>query len=117
MKYIKQLTVILIITFASEMLHFLLPLPIPASIYGMAILFFALQSKLLRLDSVKDVGKFLNEIMPVFFIPAAVGLIDTWQLLGNYLVQIVITIVSTTFVVMIVAGKVTQFVIRLEAKK
>ena len=41
MKYLKQIGIILGITFIGEILNYLIPLPIPASIYGMAILFVA----------------------------------------------------------------------------
>ena len=42
MKYLKQFLIILSISLVGELLKYLLPLPIPASIYGMVILFVAL---------------------------------------------------------------------------
>ena len=42
MKYVKQFLIIIGISLAGEILKYILPLPIPASIYGMAILFIAL---------------------------------------------------------------------------
>ena len=70
MKYLRQFLLILFISFLGELLKYFLPLPIPASIYGMVILFIGLLSGIIKLDAVKDVGKFLIEIMPVMFIPA-----------------------------------------------
>ena len=58
MKYIKQFLIILLISFIGEILKCLLPLPVPASIYGMAILFFCLMTKIIKLDAVKETGKF-----------------------------------------------------------
>lgn len=78
MKILRQFGLILAITFAGEVLKALLPLPIPASIYGMVIMLVGLVSGLLRLEDVQDVGDFLIEIMPILFVPAAVGLIDSW---------------------------------------
>ena len=69
MKYLKQFLIILVISYAGELLKYVLPLPIPASIYGMVILLVGLLTGLIALDAVKDVGKFLIEIMPVMFIP------------------------------------------------
>ena len=68
MKYLRQFLLILFISFLGELLKYFLPLPIPASIYGMVILFIGLLSGIIKLDAVKDVGKFLIEIMPVMFI-------------------------------------------------
>ena len=42
MKYLKQFLIILLISFIGEILKAVLPLPVPASIYGMAILFVCL---------------------------------------------------------------------------
>ena len=74
MKYIKQFLIILLISFIGEGLNYLIPAPIPASIYGMVILFVCLCTKIIKLDDVKDTGLFLIEIMPLMFIPAGVGL-------------------------------------------
>ena len=78
MKYLRQFLLILLITLIGELLKYLLPLPIPASIYGMAILFAGLMSGVIPLDAVKEAGRFLIEIMPVMFIPAGVGLMVSW---------------------------------------
>ena len=72
MKYLKQFGIIIGISFVGEILHRVIPLPVPASIYGIVLLFVLLESKILPIDSVRETGKFLVEIMPVMFIPAAV---------------------------------------------
>ena len=78
MKYIRQFLIILAISFIGELLKYVLPLPIPASIYGMAILFVCLMTGWIKLEAVKETGKFLIEIMPLMFIPAGVGLMVSW---------------------------------------
>ena len=75
MKYLRQFLLILLISFIGELLHEVLPLPVPASVYGFAILFIGLLSGVIKLAHVKDTGKLLIEIMPVMFIPAGVGLL------------------------------------------
>ena len=52
MKYIKQLSIILLISFLGELIHYLLPLPIPASIYGLILLFVALLTGIVPLSAV-----------------------------------------------------------------
>jgi Putative effector of murein hydrolase LrgA len=106
MKYLKQFLIILAISFIGEVLHELLPLPVPASIYGILILFFLLKTKLIPLSSVRDTARFLVEIMLVMFIPAAVGIIaPSWL---KYLIMTV----GSTVIVMAVSGLVTQAVLR-----
>ncbi|MBR3538441.1 MAG: CidA/LrgA family protein [Eubacterium sp.] len=117
MKYLKQFLIILAISFAGETLYHLIPLPIPASIYGILILFTLLETKLLPLSAVKETGKFLIEIMPVMFIPAAVGLLESWSILKASWVSYAVITVCTTFLVMLVSGHVTQAVMRLGRRK
>ena len=112
MKYVKQFGIILAITFIGEALRYLIPLPIPASIYGLIILFIALYSGILKVDKVKEVGFFLIEIMPLMFIPAAVGLLDTWSALQSIWLQVVAVTLISTVIVMVTSGLVTQLVIR-----
>ena len=117
MKYIRQFLLILLVTFAGEVLRYLIPLPIPASIYGLLLLLAALLTGVIRLDAVKDTAKFLIEIMPLMFIPAAVGLLDSWGSLSEILVEVVVISVVSTILVMGISGVVTQFIIRREEKK
>ena len=74
MKYLRQFLIIIMISLIGEVMHYFIPLPVPASIYGMAILFVGLMTKFIPLDYVKDAGKLMIEIMPVMFIPAGWGL-------------------------------------------
>lgn len=117
MKYLKQFLIILAISFVGEILKYIIPLPIPASIYGMVIMFVALKTKLLKLDDVKSVGKFLIEIMPVMFIPAGVGLMSSWGVLKPVLVPVSIITVVVIITVMLASGWVSQIIIRRGRKK
>lgn len=112
MKYLKQFSIIALIALAGETFNHLLPLPIPASIYGIVILLILLMSGMLKVDQVKDVSSFLIEIMPVMFIPAAVGLLESFGLLMPSLAAYAVIIFVSTVAVMAVSGLVTQAVIR-----
>ena len=117
MKYLKQFLIILAISFIGEILKYIVPLPIPASIYGMVIMFICLQTKFLKLDDVKSVGKFLIEIMPVMFIPAGVGLMSSWGTLKPALVPVSVITVVVIITVMFASGWVSQLIIRRDRKK
>ena len=112
MKLLKQFLIILAISFVGEILKYLLPLPVPASIYGMVILFIGLQTGVIPLKSVRSAGKFMIEIMPVMFIPAGVGLMSSWGNLKPVLVPGLVITVEALLTVMIATGYVSQLVIR-----
>ena len=112
MKYLKQFLIILFVSFLGEILNYLIPLPIPASIYGILLMFLALELHIIPLSSVREAGRFLIEIMPVMFIPAAVGLIEAWGILKPNWLTYTLIMFATTFIVMIFSGRITQAVIR-----
>ena len=116
MKFLRQFMIILAISFIGEVLKYIVPLPIPASIYGLVILFIALETGIMKLSAVKDTAKFLIEIMPLMFIPAGVGLLESWGVLQPVLLPVAVITVVSTIIVMGVSGVVTQAVIRKEKK-
>lgn len=117
MRLVRQFLLVASISFLGEGLKALLPFPIPASVYGLILMFAALSLGIIKPHQVRDAARFLIEIMPVMFIPAAVGLLNAWDVLRPILLPVgVITVVSTV-VVMAVTGRVTQAVIRLGEKR
>lgn len=117
MKYIKQFGVILIISFVGELLHALLPFPIPGSIYGMIILLTGLMTRWIPLSAVHETGKFLIEIMPLMFIPAGVGLMSTWSVLQPVCIPVLVITIISTIVVMATTGRITQLALRHDDRK
>ena len=113
MKYLRQLLIILIFSFAGEVLHYLFPIQIPASIYGLVLLFIALMTGLIQLPQVEETAKFLIEIMPMMFIPAGVGLLESWGVLKPILVPVIVILIVSTFLVMGVSGLVTQGIMHI----
>ena len=62
------------------MLHAVLPLPVPASVYGLVLL----------------------------LVPAAAGIMELWAEMGQLLLPILIAILPVTVLVMAAAGRTTQ---------
>ena len=117
MRYLRQFSIILLFSLAGEALHALLPLPVPASIYGIVLLLACLMAGVVRVDAIREVSSFLIEIMPVMFLPAAVGLMESFGLLLPSLGAYLAIMAVSTFAVMAVAGRVTQAVIRRQSAK
>lgn len=108
---------ILLISLIGEALNYLIPLPIPGSIYGMVLLFILLCLGFVKLDQVKRVGKLLLDIMPILFIPSAVGIISEIEQIKQIWLQVIITTIVTTIITMSVTGITTQAVIRHKQRK
>ena len=80
------------------------------------LLFLLLEQKTLQVDDVKEVADFLIFIMPLLFIPAAVGLIDAWNELRSSLTAYVTIIIAVTLIVMVATGRITQWFLRLSRR-
>ncbi len=116
MKYVKQLMIILLVSLLGELLYAYIPLPIPASIYGLVLMLVGLCTGVIRLASVQETAKFLVSIMQVMFIPAAVGLLNAWGVLRPILLPVTIIMVVSTVLVMVASGEVAQWVQKREGK-
>ena len=116
MKYLKQVSILFAFTFISEILNQIIPLPIPASIYGLVFLFLCLEFKIIKIDQIKDTADFLLTILPIMFVPSSVGFIKALPLMKKYGIQFLIIGVSTTFLVMIVSGLITQLILRIKKR-
>ena len=114
---LMEFAIILGVTLAAELLHAFLPLPVPASIYGMILMLLLLTTGLVKLEKVRRTGGFLLEIMPVMFIPAAVGLLEIIADMKGALLPIAGVIVLTTIIVMAATGRTAQWIMDREAGK
>ena len=112
MRYLKQICLILGFSFLGEICRAVIPLPIPASIYGMALLFAALSLKIVRSAQVKDAGGFLTSILPLLFVAPVVNLMDCWDQVRSAIVPLAVIVVISTVVTFGVAGLVTKLMMR-----
>lgn len=114
MKIVTQFLIIAAISFAGELLNYFIPLPVPASIYGLILLFLLLELKIINKNALTEVSTFFLSLMPLFFVPSSVSFIKAFPILKKYGVQFIIIAVVTTILVMGVTGRVTQFIMHLK---
>lgn len=110
MKYVSQFLIIMTISLLGEVLSRLSPLPIPASVFGILLLFTALCLKIVKLEQVKEAGAFLSSILSVLFVPPVVGLLEQWAVIKDSIVLIVLLSIVTTVTTFYIAGGATQLV-------
>lgn len=112
MKYLSQFLIIMGFTLAGEALQRLVPLPIPASVYGIVLLFAALCLGVVKLGQVKEAGSFLTSLLPILFISPAAGVLENWGLIRGALVPMFALVVVSTLLTFAVAGHVTQWLLK-----
>ena len=114
MKYVKQLSIILGISFLAELLEIQIPLPIAASV---VIMLVGLITKLIPLEKVETAADFLVDAMSIMFVPATVGIMASVDALKEMLLPICVITVVSTVLIMIVTGRVSQHIIRGQNNK
>ena len=117
MKYVKEIMWIIAFTFLGELLNTLLPLPVPAGVYGMILLLIALVTGIVKLPEVEGAGNFLLDTMTMMFIPAAVGIMSAIDILLPVLLPYLVIIVVSTVLVMIVTGLTATAILRRSESK
>lgn len=117
MNYIFQLSIILGVSFAGELLNTLLPLPVPASVYGLVIMFLLLCTKIVKLEQVEKVSEYLMAIMPLFFIEPTVGIMNSYGLVKGKIIPLFIACFLSFAAVVVITGSVSQGIIRFRRKK
>ncbi len=117
MKHLSQIAIIAAVSFLGELFHYLIPLPIPGSIYGLVIMFLLLLFGIVKVSHVKDVGDWLITLMPIMFVSPLVGLIGSFEECSKFIIPIIITATVSTVIVMAVTGTVSQALIRMRDKK
>ena len=110
MNLLKQFCIVLAVYFFGLGVQFIFKLPIPGNVIGMLILLVALSTGIIKLEAVEEISQKLLDNLPVFFIPAGVGIIASFVLLKTSGIQIGIIIFLTTVIIMGVTGKIVDIV-------
>ncbi len=108
MKYLYQAGIIFLYTFAGEALARLIPLPIPAAIWGLLLLFLSLCLGLIRTEQIRACSGFLITLLPALFVAPAVGLMDQAASLLGSLPAVAVIVAASTALTFLVTGRVTQ---------
>ena len=106
MKYLRQFTIIIAVTFLAEVLAWLIPAPIPASIYGLVIMFLAFYFKVVKVAWVRETATF-----------AGVGILVAGDLLVKNLFPFVVITLVSTIAVIASCGVIAQYFYNQTLKK
>ena len=114
MELLFEFARILLFCFAGELCHTLLPLPIPASVYGLILMLLALLTGLIRPEQIETAADFLIAILPLLFVAPTVALVARLERLASLVVPILLLGIAGTALVIGLSGRAAQAVGRRE---
>lgn len=111
MKMLMQIALVFGLYWISQGVEMLLPFPFPASVISLLLLLILLGVRAVREEQVQDLADFLLGNLSVFFVPAAVGImqyVDTIR--ANAIAFLTICVLSTvlTFGATVTVTRLTQ---------
>lgn len=109
MKYIKQVLIILCFSLTGQVLEQLIPLPVPAAIYGFSLLFLALCAGILKQEQIQEAADFLIHRIGILFVAPAVNILAYYDVIAPQLANVCVVVVLSTALVFAVSGWVTQW--------
>ncbi len=117
MKHLGQIAIIAGVSLVGELLSFLIPLPVPGSIYGLLLMLLLLVTKMIRLRQVKTVANWLISLMPVMFVGPTVGLMTSYESYKSFLIPVIVICIVSTIVTMAVTGVSAQILMFAHNRK
>ncbi|GAA0401205.1 CidA/LrgA family holin-like protein [Paenibacillus motobuensis] len=105
---ILQIAALFFISLAMNYIAKWLHLPIPGTILGIIVLFILLKTKVIKLSWIEQGANWLLAELLLFFIPAAVGVMNYMSLLERDGIRILLVVISSTIVVMASSGLVAS---------
>ncbi len=116
MKGLFQIGIVFAVCFAGELLSRIIPLPIPASVMSMILLFVLLLLKWIKPRHIERFGDFLLKNMAFFFIPAGVAIIEQFDRLKNYLLPFLLICALTTIITFFATAYTVKAVMAIQKK-
>ncbi len=108
MKHLGQIAIIAGVSLFGELLSYLIPLPVPGSIYGLLLMLLLLVTKTIRLRQVKAVANWLLSLMPIMFVGPTVSLMTSYESYKSFLIPVIVICVVTTILTMAITGCTAQ---------
>lgn len=116
MNLMLQIAAVLAVCLAGEWISSFLPIPVPSSVVSMVVLFILLMIKAVKAEHIRHFSGFLLKNMGFFFIPAGVGLVESFAGFSEHLIQLIIICAVNTLLTFCAAAFTVTGVINLQRK-
>ena len=108
--FIQVLTIVAVL-FVSKIIESFMPIPMPASVIGLVLLFIALCTGIVKLGQVETVGTVLTNNIGFLFVPAGISVINSLPILKQSPILIILLIIISTLLLLICTGFASQLLV------
>lgn len=113
--YLRSFAILYAMLYIGEWLASMISVGIPASIFGLLLLFFGLTSNLIKLDWIYSGASLLNRYMAILFAPISVGIIEYADLLASQAQALVIPNIISTMTLLVFGGLLADYLFSLRS--
>ena len=114
--FFHQVIVIALVLFVSKIIESFMPIPMPASVIGLVLLFVLLCTCAVKLGEVEKVGTTLTNNIGLLFVPAGISVVNSLGVISQAPFLIIGLIIVSTILLLICTGYVTQIIMKVTSR-
>ena len=112
MNYLKEFVILCVCLMLGVVTRHLINFPIPEAVYGMLYLFIAFSVGIIEPDDVKKTSNGILQNLAILFVPAGVGIINSYDEIRGKALLLIGLVVLGTAVTMGLTGKIIEILQR-----
>lgn len=105
----RSMAILYLMLYLGKVIAYLVPLGVPASIWGLLLLFIALSLQIIRVEWIALGASLFIRYMALLFIPVSVGIIKYADLLFSQAKALIIPNIFSTFTTLIMIGLLSDY--------
>ncbi|PSB71976.1 antiholin-like murein hydrolase modulator LrgA [Bacillus pumilus] len=114
--FLSQAFIFATVMFVSNLISMYLPIPMPASVIGLVLLFVLLTTKIVKLEQVEQLGTSLTGLISFLFVPSGISVIQSLGVMQEVGVQVIGVIIIATIMLLAATGLFSQLLMQLSEK-
>lgn len=114
--FLHQVLVIASVLFVSSIIESFMPIPMPASVIGLVLLFILLCTGVIKLGQVEKVGTALTNNIGFLFVPAGISVVNSLDIISASPILIIGLIIISTILLLVFTGFASQILMRMTTK-
>lgn len=112
--FLQQAFIFALIMLLANGLALIMPIPVPASVIGMVLLFVGLCTKIIKLEQVEELSNSLSRVITFLFVPSGISLINSLDIMQQYGLQILFVILVATLALLASTGWTGAFLLHIK---
>ncbi|MEC2286772.1 antiholin-like murein hydrolase modulator LrgA [Bacillus velezensis] len=115
--FLTQAFIFAVIMLISNGIAAIVPIPIPASVVGLVLLFVLLCLKVIKLEQVETLGTSLTSLIGFLFVPSGISVMNSLGVMQQYGVHIALVILLATIILLGATGLFSQLILSVSQKR